>query len=56
MSMLRTIRHRGQRADICLVHSVPHEDDLLFADELAGLAADNRRWPKAVSVIQLRLQ
>lgn len=40
MAMLRTIRHRGQRSDIHLVHSVPAESGLLFGDELAALAAD----------------
>ena len=40
MSMLRMIRHRGQHADIVLVHSAPTPDDLLFADELADLSRE----------------
>ncbi|MBD0860847.1 ferredoxin reductase [Gordonia sp. zg691] len=40
ISMLRTLRHRKQHTDIRLVHSTPTEADLLFADELAELAAD----------------
>ena len=38
ISMLRTARHRDQRADITLVHSTPTPADLLFADELRELA------------------
>lgn len=40
ISMLRMLRHRGQRTDICLVHSAPTPDDLLFADELTEMADD----------------
>ncbi|MGV9714256.1 ferredoxin reductase [Gordonia sp. NPDC003424] len=40
ISMLRMIRHRKQHTDIRLVHSTPTPDDLLFADELAEMAAD----------------
>lgn len=40
ISMLRMIRHRKQHTDIRLVHATPTPDDLLFADELAQLAAD----------------
>lgn len=42
MSMLRTLERRGQITDIAHLHSVPTADDLMFADELAGLA---RRHP-----------
>lgn len=37
ISMLRMMRHRGQRTDVRVVHSTPTADDLLFADELAEL-------------------
>ncbi|MFW0792243.1 ferredoxin reductase [Gordonia sp. CPCC 205515] len=40
ISMLRMIRHRKQHSDIRVVHSTPTPDDLLFADELAEMAAD----------------
>ncbi|MEE3850972.1 ferredoxin reductase [Gordonia sp. LSe1-13] len=40
ISMLRTIRHRGQRTDIRVVHSVPLAADLLFAEELGSMADD----------------
>ncbi len=40
ISMLRTIRHRGQDTDIRLVHSAPTPDDLMFGDELSAMAAD----------------
>ncbi|MBD0022756.1 2Fe-2S iron-sulfur cluster binding domain-containing protein [Gordonia pseudamarae] len=40
ISMVRMIRHRGQEADIVLVHSAPTRDDLLFGDELAELSGD----------------
>ncbi|MGC4962002.1 ferredoxin reductase [Gordonia sp. DT218] len=40
MSMLRMVRHRGQRADIRVIHSTPTPADLLFGDELATMAAD----------------
>lgn len=38
MSMLRTLERRGQIADIDHVHSAPTADDVMFADELAGLS------------------
>ncbi|MYR08848.1 2Fe-2S iron-sulfur cluster binding domain-containing protein [Gordonia sp. SID5947] len=40
MSMLRMIRHRGQRADIRVIHSTPTPADLLFGQELAAMAAE----------------
>ncbi|MDL9936732.1 ferredoxin reductase [Gordonia sp. ABSL1-1] len=40
ISMLRMMRHRKQRTDIRVLHSTPTPDDLLFADELAEMAAD----------------
>ncbi|WP_440713789.1 ferredoxin reductase [Gordonia sp. FQ] len=43
MSMLRTMRRRGQRlggSDVVLVHSAPTEDDVMFLDELRALAAE----------------
>lgn len=40
MSMLRTMRHRGERTDVVLVHSTPTAETLTFGDELAGMAAD----------------
>ncbi|MFW0784100.1 ferredoxin reductase [Gordonia sp. CPCC 206044] len=40
ISMLRMIRHRGQHADIRLVHSTPAPEALIFGDELAAMAAD----------------
>ena len=39
MSMLRTLARRGQINDIVHVHSAPTEADVLFAAELAELAA-----------------
>lgn len=39
MSMLRTMARRGAHGDVVLVHSAPTEGDVLFADELAQLAA-----------------
>lgn len=38
ISMLRTMVHRGLRTDVCLVHSTPTPQTLLFADEVAELA------------------
>ncbi|MCB1296867.1 MAG: ferredoxin reductase [Gordonia sp.] len=40
ISMLRMIRHRGQRTDLVVVHSAPTPDDLLFGDELDELSRD----------------
>ncbi len=40
MSMLRTMRHRGQRTDVVLIHSTPTPQSLLFADELQQFADD----------------
>ncbi|SIS15774.1 ferredoxin reductase [Williamsia sterculiae] len=37
ISMLRTMRHRGQHSSVQLIHSVSDQDDLLFADELAAM-------------------
>jgi stearoyl-CoA 9-desaturase NADPH oxidoreductase len=39
MSMLRTLARRDQVGDIAHLHSAPTESDVLFASELAGLAA-----------------
>lgn len=39
MSMLRTLAKRGQIGDVHHVHSAPTESDVIFAGELAGLAA-----------------
>ena len=38
MSMLRTLARRDQITDIVHLHSAPTESELLFADELTGLA------------------
>ncbi len=38
MSMLRTLARRDQITDIVHLHSAPTESDVLFADELTGLA------------------
>lgn len=48
MSMLRTMRRRGQRSDVVLIHSTPTERDLLFGDELASMAAEG--------LVELRLR
>ncbi|MGB3301848.1 ferredoxin reductase [Gordonia sp. (in: high G+C Gram-positive bacteria)] len=40
ISMLRAMRRRGQAADVTVIHSVPTEDDLLFSEELRGMADD----------------
>jgi ferredoxin-NADP reductase len=39
MSMLDTLRDRGQTRDILLLHGVSHEHDLAWRAELEGLAA-----------------
>ncbi len=41
MSMLRTLVRRDQITDIVHLHSAPTESDVLFADELAALAASH---------------
>ncbi len=41
MSMLRTLVRRGQITDIEHVHSAPTEADVMFAEELAELAASH---------------
>ncbi|MDY6998096.1 MAG: ferredoxin reductase [Actinomycetota bacterium] len=41
MSMLRTLVRRGQLGDITHIHSAPTAADVLFADELAELAAQH---------------
>ncbi|NLG46631.1 ferredoxin reductase [Gordonia sp. (in: high G+C Gram-positive bacteria)] len=38
ISMLRTMRRRGQHVDVKVLHSVPTEDDLMFGDELQSMA------------------
>lgn len=38
MSMLRTLERHGQIGDVVHVHSAPTESDVIFAEELAGLA------------------
>ncbi|MFT4043611.1 MAG: ferredoxin reductase [Gordonia sp. (in: high G+C Gram-positive bacteria)] len=38
ISMLRMMRHRGQRTDVRLIHSAPTEADVLFAGELREMA------------------
>jgi ferredoxin-NADP reductase len=40
MGMLRNRAHEG--CDVVLVHSAPTADDVLFAEELRGMAADGR--------------
>ncbi|WP_454165209.1 ferredoxin reductase [Gordonia iterans] len=40
MSMLRTMKRRGRRSDVVLVHSAPAEDAVLFRDELQALDDD----------------
>jgi ferredoxin-NADP reductase len=40
MSMLDTLRDRGQERRIVLLHGVSHERDLAWRDELAGLERD----------------
>ena len=40
MSMLRTLVRRNQIGDIAHLHSAPTESDVMFAAELAALAAD----------------
>ncbi|MFM9377393.1 ferredoxin reductase [Gordonia sp. VNK21] len=40
MSMLRTLRRRGERSDIKVIHSAPTADDVLFAEELESMAAE----------------
>lgn len=54
MSMLRTLVRRKQIADIAHLHSVPTESDLMFAAELATLAADHLGY--VLSVRQTRTQ
>jgi ferredoxin len=40
MGMLRNRAHEG--CDVVLLHSAPTPDDVIFADELRGMAADGR--------------
>ena len=40
MSMLRTMASRKQHTDVQLIHSVPTDKDLMFADELKQFEAD----------------
>ena len=47
MSMLRTLSRRDQITDIVHLHSAPTESDLMFAAELAELAAQPPRIPAA---------
>ena len=41
MSMLRTLRRRGQVCDVVHVHSVPTRDDVMFGAELDDLGREN---------------
>ena len=38
IAMLRTLDRRGTMPDVVLVHSAPDEADVLFREELHGLA------------------
>nr|WP_155821263.1 ferredoxin reductase [Gordonia hirsuta] len=49
MSMLRTMRRRGQRCDVVVVHSAPTQQDVLFAGELSELAREG------LATVRLRL-
>lgn len=40
MSMLRTLQRRNQIHDVVHLHSAPSADDVMFAEELAGLGRD----------------
>ena len=48
MSMLRTLARRDQVGDIVHIHSAPTESDVLFASELAGLAAAHEGYRLSV--------
>ena len=50
IAMLRTMTRRGQLPDVVHIHSAPTADDVMFADELADIAATN---PTFVPHIQL---
>jgi len=41
MSMLRTLQRRNQIHDVVHLHSAPTGDDVMFADELAGLVEEH---------------
>ncbi|BBX60649.1 NADPH oxidoreductase [Mycobacterium marinum] len=48
MSMLRTLLRRNQITDITHLHSVPTDADVMFGDELAGVAAQHRGYRLSV--------
>ena len=51
--MLRAVRRRGQDADVTVIHSVPTEEDLLFSDELRGMADNGLidNWLRAIKAL-----
>jgi len=44
MSMLRHLDQSGELGDAVLLHSARHADEVIFGDELRGLAARHRRF------------
>ncbi|MGI9164046.1 MAG: flavin reductase family protein, partial [Mycobacterium sp.] len=50
MSMLRTLRRRGQVHDLVHLHSVPTTDDVMFGTELDALGRDNPGYRLSVRV------
>lgn len=54
MSMLRTLRRHGQIGDIMHLHSAPTAADVMFADELAQLAAEHPGYRLSVRETRVR--
>lgn len=48
MSMLRTLQRRNQIHDVVHLHSAPSADDVMFAEELAGLGRDHEGYSLTV--------